>query len=84
MYAHDDPTDIFPTSSGSYPKYGSTDVDMVYNSAVQQYFEINPNNPSGCSVGTTCVYTVLILVKLIWLRQILNWPTSNWRILFNS
>ena len=60
VYAHDDPTDIFPTSSGSYPKYGSTDVDMVYNSAVQQYFEINPNNPSGCSVGTsTCVYTVL-------------------------
>jgi hypothetical protein len=60
VYAHDDPTDIFPTAAGSYPKYGSTDVDMVYNSAVQQYFEVNPNNPSGCSVGTsTCVYTVL-------------------------
>jgi gliding motility-associated-like protein len=60
VYAHNDPTDIFPTTSGSYPKYGSTDVDMVYNSAVQQYFEVNPNNPSGCSVGTsTCVYTVL-------------------------
>ena len=60
VYAHDDPTDIFPTTAGSYPKYGSTDVDMVYNSAVQQYFEVNPNNPSGCTVGTsTCVYTVL-------------------------
>ncbi|MCH1612437.1 MAG: hypothetical protein L7S72_04000, partial [Flavobacteriales bacterium] len=60
VYAHDDPTDIYPTSAGSYPKYGSTDVDMVYNSAVQQYFEVNPNNPSGCTVGTsTCVYTVL-------------------------
>ena len=60
VYAHDDPTDIYPTSSGSYPKYGSTDVDMVYNSAVQQYFEVTPNNPSGCTVGTsTCVYTVL-------------------------
>ena len=60
VYAHDDPTDIFPTTAGSYPKYGLTDVDMVYNSAVQQYFEVNPNNPSGCSVGTsTCVYTVL-------------------------
>lgn len=60
VYAHDDPTDIYPTSAGSYPKYGSTDVDMVYNSAVQQYFEVNPNNPSGCTVGTsTCIYTVL-------------------------
>ena len=60
VYAHDDPTDIFPTTAGSYPKYGSSDVDMVYNSAVQQYFEVNPNNPSGCTVGTsTCVYTVL-------------------------
>ena len=60
VYAHDDPTDIFPTTSGSYPKYGGTDVDMIYNSTVQQYFEVTPNNPSGCTVGTsTCVYTVL-------------------------
>jgi hypothetical protein len=60
VYAHDDPADIFPTNAGNYPKYGSTDVDMVYSSTVQEYFEINPNNPSGCNVGTnTCVYTVL-------------------------
>jgi gliding motility-associated-like protein len=60
VYAHDDPTDIYPTTSGSYPKYGSSDVDMVYSSTVQQYFEVTPNNPSGCTVGTsTCVYTVL-------------------------
>ena len=33
---------------------------MIYNSTVQQYFEVTPNNPSGCTVGTsTCVYTVL-------------------------
>ena len=60
VYAHNDPTDIYPTTSGSYPKYGSSDVDMVYSSTVQQYFEVTPNNPSGCTVGTsTCVYTVL-------------------------
>jgi gliding motility-associated-like protein len=60
VYAHDDPTDIYPTTTGTYPKYGTSDVDMVYNSTVQEYFEINPNNPSGCSVGlSTCVYTVL-------------------------
>ena len=60
VYAHDDPADIFPTSAGSYPKYGSTDVDMIYNSAVQQYFEVDNNSPNGCNVGaTTCVYTVL-------------------------
>ncbi len=60
VYAHSDPTNILPTSSVNYPKYGATDVDMVYNSTVQEYFEVNPNNPSGCNVGTTtCVYTVL-------------------------
>jgi gliding motility-associated-like protein len=65
VYAHDDPTDIYPTTSGSYPKYGGTDVDMVYNSAVQQYFEVTPNNPSGCTVGTsTCVYTVLYIGQI--------------------
>ena len=68
VYAHDDPTDIYPTTAGSYPKYGGTDVDMVYNSAVQQYFEVTPNNPSGCTVGTvgtsTCVYTVLYIGQI--------------------
>ena len=60
VYAHNDPTDILPSTAVNYPKYGSTDVDMVYNSTVQEYFEVNPNNPSGCNVGTTtCVYTVL-------------------------
>ena len=60
VYAHSDPTNILPTSSVNYPKYGANDVDMVYNSTVQEYFEVNPNNPSGCNVGTTtCVYTVL-------------------------
>ncbi len=60
VYAHDDPTDIYSTTSGSYPKYGSSDVDMVYISTVQEYFEVTPNNPSGCNVGnSTCVYTVL-------------------------
>ena len=38
VYAHSDPTNILPTSSVNYPKYGATDVDMVYNSTVQEYF----------------------------------------------
>ena len=61
---HNDPN-ILPSTAVNYPKYGSTDVDMVYNSTVQEYFEVNPNNPSGCSVGTsTCVYTVLYIGQI--------------------
>ena len=65
VYAHNDPTNILPSTAVNYPKYGSTDVDMVYNSTVQEYFEVTPNNPSGCSVGTsTCVYTVLYIGQI--------------------
>ena len=65
IYAHDDPTDIYSTNPGSYDKYGANDIEMVYNSAVQEFFEIVPDNPSNCSVGiTTCVYTVLYTAEV--------------------
>ena len=65
IYAHDDPTDIYTTNPGNYVKYGANDIEMVYNSAVQEFFEIVPDNPSNCSVGiTTCVYTVLYTAEI--------------------
>jgi hypothetical protein len=65
IYAHDDPTDIYTTNPGNYVKYGANDIEMVYNSAVQEFFEIVPDNPSNCSVGiTTCVYTVLYTAEV--------------------
>ena len=61
IYAHDDPTDIYTTNPGNYVKYGANDIEMVYNSAVQEFFEIVPDNPSNCSVGiTACIYLSLI------------------------
>ena len=60
VYAHDDPTEIFPINPGNYDKYGSSDIQVVYNSTVQEYFEISPNNPANCSLGSAaCIYTVL-------------------------
>ena len=54
VYAHNDPTNILPSTAVNYPKYGSTDVDMVYNSTVQEYFE-----DTLCmvySIATFCIF----------------------------
>ena len=65
IYAHDDPTDIYTTNPGSYVKYGANDTELIYNSAVQEFFEIVPDNPSNCSVGiTACIYTVLYTAEV--------------------
>ncbi len=61
VYAHNNPNDIYPTIDTDFSKYGLDDIALVYNSTVQEYFTIEPDNPSNCSVGgdSVCVYTVL-------------------------
>ena len=61
VYAHNNPNDIYPINNTDFPKYGLDDIPLVYNSTIQEYFTIEPDNPSNCSVGgdSVCIYTVL-------------------------
>ena len=65
VYAHNDPTNAFPTTSGSYPKYsdgssGGTDYKLYFTTAWPNSYEtFTPDNPPNCSVGiSACIYTV--------------------------
>ena len=54
IYAHDDPSNIYPQSATSYPKYGS---EITLNFDTLDIIELD--NPSGCLTGNNiCVYLV--------------------------
>ena len=70
IYAHDDPSNIYPQSATSYPKYGS---EITLNFDTLDVIELN--NPSGCLTGNNiCVY--LVRYQTVVRLSIIN-PSNN-------
>ena len=70
IYAHDDPSNIYPQSATSYPKYGS---EITLNFDTLDIIELD--NPSGCLTGNNiCVY--LVRYQTVVRLSIIN-PSNN-------
>ena len=69
IYAHDDPSNIYPQSATSYPQY--SEINLTFDTLDV----IELDNPSGCSTGNTiCVY--LVRYQSIVRLSIIN-PSNN-------